>query len=108
MTGKIANYKTSCNRCASGGSDAVYQALLDEVEKQGITGATIDFSGTSGVHPGNLNATPAVVRSAVIYVLRVLIDEPLPLNEGLMRAVDLKKNPAAMSRNTVPGKTGTT
>lgn len=51
--------------------------------------AHIDFTGTDGVHPGNLNATPAVVRSTVIYVLRVLIDEPLPLNEGLMRAVTL-------------------
>lgn len=52
--------------------------------------ALLDFSGTSGVHPGNLNATPAVVRSAVLYVLRLLLDEPLPLNEGLMRAVQLR------------------
>jgi 5-oxoprolinase (ATP-hydrolysing) len=51
--------------------------------------AAIDFSGTAGVHRGNLNATPAIVRSVVLYVLRLLIDEPLPLNEGLMRAVDL-------------------
>ena len=36
--------------------------------------------------PGNLNAPPAVVRSAVLYVLRLLIAEPLPLNEGLLRA----------------------
>ncbi len=49
----------------------------------------LDFSGSSGVHPGNLNATPAIVRSAVLYVLRLLIDEPLPLNEGLMRTAEL-------------------
>ena len=30
------------------------------------------------------NATPAVVRSAVLYVLRLLVSEPLPLNEGLL------------------------
>jgi 5-oxoprolinase (ATP-hydrolysing) len=53
-------------------------------------GARIDFAGTGGVHPGNLNATPAVVRSVVLYVLRLLVDEPLPLNEGLMRAVSLR------------------
>jgi 5-oxoprolinase (ATP-hydrolysing) len=41
------------------------------------------------VHNYNLNATPAIVTSAVIYVLRVLVNEPLPLNEGLMRAVTL-------------------
>lgn len=57
-----------------------------------ITGgrASIDFSGSAGVHPGNLNATPAVVNGAVIYVLRLLVDEPLPLNEGLMHAVSLR------------------
>lgn len=53
----------------------------------------IDFDGTSTRHPGNLNATPAIVRSAVIYVLRLLAEamgERLPLNEGLMRAVDVR------------------
>lgn len=47
----------------------------------------VDFSGSAGVHPGNLNATPAIVRSAVIYVLRLLINEAIPLNEGIMRRV---------------------
>ncbi|MEX2582711.1 MAG: hydantoinase B/oxoprolinase family protein [Gemmatimonadota bacterium] len=51
--------------------------------------ATFDFAGTSAVHPGNLNATPAIVHSAVLYVLRLLIDEPLPLNEGLLRPVSI-------------------
>ncbi|MGH9380041.1 MAG: hydantoinase B/oxoprolinase family protein [Thermoanaerobaculia bacterium] len=49
----------------------------------------IDFCGSGPVHPGNLNATPAVVRSCVLYVLRLLLDEPLPLNEGLLRPVTL-------------------
>jgi 5-oxoprolinase (ATP-hydrolysing) len=49
-----------------------------------------DFSGSSGLHPGNLNATPAIVRSAVLYVLRLLVDENIPLNEGLMRSVTIK------------------
>jgi 5-oxoprolinase (ATP-hydrolysing) len=51
---------------------------------------TIDFEGTAGVHPGNLNAPPAVVRSAILYVLRLLIAEPLPLNEGILSAVDIR------------------
>ncbi|MCP3980569.1 MAG: 5-oxoprolinase [bacterium] len=53
-------------------------------------GANIDFDGTSETHPGNLNATPAIVQSAVLYVLRLLIDRPLPLNEGLLRAVTIE------------------
>jgi 5-oxoprolinase (ATP-hydrolysing) len=52
--------------------------------------AVVDFAGSSDVHPGNLNATPAVVRAAVLYVLRLLVAEPLPLNEGLMEVVELK------------------
>ncbi|MBE2216101.1 MAG: hydantoinase B/oxoprolinase family protein [Opitutaceae bacterium] len=49
----------------------------------------VDFSGSGDVHPGNLNATPAIVRSALIYVLRLVASCDLPLNEGLMRDVDL-------------------
>jgi 5-oxoprolinase (ATP-hydrolysing) len=49
----------------------------------------VDFSGSSATHPGNLNATPAVVRAVVLYVLRLLVAEPLPLNEGLLEAVEL-------------------
>jgi len=52
--------------------------------------ARIDFTGSGDVHPGNLNATPAIVQSAVIYVLRLLLREPLPLNEGLLRAVTIE------------------
>jgi 5-oxoprolinase (ATP-hydrolysing) len=52
--------------------------------------AEIDFTGSGSVHGGNLNATPAIVNSVVIYVLRLLIQEELPLNEGLMKAVTLK------------------
>lgn len=49
----------------------------------------INFSGSAGVHPGNLNANPAIVNSAVLYVLRLLLKENIPLNEGIMRAVKL-------------------
>ncbi|WP_417746837.1 hydantoinase B/oxoprolinase family protein [Rosistilla oblonga] len=49
----------------------------------------IDFAGTAGVHPRGFNATPAIVTAAVLYVLRTLIDQPLPLNEGVLRCVDL-------------------
>ncbi len=51
--------------------------------------ATVDFAGSGPVHPGNLNATPAVVRSVVLYVLRLLVAEDLPLNEGLLDRVRL-------------------
>jgi len=59
-------------------------------------GAQIDFTGTAPVHPGNLNAPPAVVASAVLYVLRLLVAEPLPLNEGLLRPVQLVVPPGSL------------
>ncbi|MFM9181247.1 MAG: hydantoinase B/oxoprolinase family protein, partial [Phycisphaerales bacterium] len=59
-------------------------------------GLRIDFTGSGGVHPGNLNAPLAVTRSAVLYALRVLAGrlEPLdehraPLNEGFLHGVEL-------------------
>lgn len=49
----------------------------------------LDFTDTSAVHPGNLNATRAIVSSAVLYALRLLLQEDLPLNEGLLDPVAL-------------------
>ncbi len=55
--------------------------------------AVIDFAGSGPVHPGNLNAPAAVVRSAVLYALRLLVAEPLPLNEGFFRPVEIRVPP---------------
>ncbi len=49
----------------------------------------IDFTGSGGLHRGNMNATTAIVNSVVIYVLRLLLNEPIPLNEGIMEPVKL-------------------
>ena len=56
-----------------------------------ITGETarFDFSGTDPVLPGNLNANRAIVTAVVLYVLRCLIDEDIPLNEGVLAPVDI-------------------
>jgi 5-oxoprolinase (ATP-hydrolysing) len=52
--------------------------------------ATIDFSGTGEQHMhDNLNAPASVTRSAVLYVLRALIDRSIPLNSGCLKPVDI-------------------
>ena len=51
--------------------------------------ATIDFTGTGPVVVGNLNANRAIVTAAVIYTLRVLVDEDIPLNHGVLRAIEI-------------------
>ncbi|MGJ8724901.1 MAG: hydantoinase B/oxoprolinase family protein [Roseibacillus sp.] len=47
----------------------------------------VDFRGSAAAHAGNLNATEGVTRSAVLYALRLWLDEDLPLNEGLLSRV---------------------
>lgn len=49
--------------------------------------AIFDFTGSSAVVPGNLNANPAIVTAAVMYCLRSMIDEDIPLNEGVLAPV---------------------
>jgi len=49
----------------------------------------IDFAGTGGEIDGNLNAPRAVTYAAVIYVLRALVGEPIPLNSGCLRNVEV-------------------
>ncbi|MCB9786836.1 MAG: hydantoinase B/oxoprolinase family protein [Deltaproteobacteria bacterium] len=53
-------------------------------------GLLVDLSGSGGPHPGNLNAPQAVVRAAVLYSLRVLVDHPIPLNEGALERVSIR------------------
>jgi len=53
------------------------------------TDLEIDFSGSSKIHPGNLNANPAIVHSVVIYVLRLLLAENIPLNDGILKPVGI-------------------
>lgn len=71
-----------------------YEMDSGAVIKVAVTAAegslTFDFAGTSPQQPDNFNAPLAVVRAAVLYVMRTLIDEPVPLNDGFLRAVTIK------------------
>jgi len=49
----------------------------------------VDFCGTGPASPGNLNAPRAVTIAAVLYVLRSLVGEPIPLNRGCLDPVTL-------------------
>ncbi|MGB7564761.1 MAG: hydantoinase B/oxoprolinase family protein, partial [Prochlorococcaceae cyanobacterium] len=51
--------------------------------------ATVDFSGTSPQHPGNLNAPLAITKAVVLYVFRTLVGEAIPLNAGCFRPLEL-------------------
>ena len=49
----------------------------------------IEFYGTARAVEGNLNAPRAVVHAAVIYVLRSLVAERIPLNGGCLDPVEI-------------------
>jgi 5-oxoprolinase (ATP-hydrolysing) len=67
------------------------------------TAASIDFTGTGPVIDGNLNANRAIVTAAVIYLLRLLVDEDIPLNHGVLRPIEIVL-PACLL-NPAPGPT---
>ena len=50
---------------------------------------TVDFEGTSDESRGNLNAPYAVSMAAVIYVIRCMVGQPIPLNHGCLRNVSI-------------------
>ena len=56
----------------------------------------IDFSGTGAAVAGNLNAPRAVVQAAVIYVLRSLVAERIPLNGGCLAPVEIRVPPGSL------------
>lgn len=52
--------------------------------------ALFDFTGTGPQVLGNHNAPPAVTYSAVIYCLRSLIGEEIPLNQGCLAPISFR------------------
>jgi len=51
--------------------------------------AVVDFTGTSAQLADNFNAPAAVCRAAVLYVFRTLVDEPIPMNEGCLKPIEI-------------------
>jgi 5-oxoprolinase (ATP-hydrolysing) len=58
------------------------------IDKQSRS-ATFDFSGTSAQLPDNFNAPFSIVRAASLYVVRTLIDDAIPMNDGCLRPISL-------------------
>ncbi len=72
--------------------------------------AVIDFTGTSAQQDSNFNAPASVARAAVLYVLRCLVEDQIPLNEGCLIPIEINlpdgtllspKSPAAVVAGNV-------
>ncbi|HVF36535.1 MAG TPA: hydantoinase B/oxoprolinase family protein [Sphingomicrobium sp.] len=70
---------------------------IDKAERK----ATLNFSGTSRQQPDNFNAPFSIVRAASLYVVRTLIDDAIPMNDGCLRPIELVVAEGSMLR---PGK----
>ena len=68
-----------------GGSQVSVAIRIDKAARS----AAIDFTGTSVQQESNFNAPSAVCRAAVLYVLRTLVDDEIPMNEGVLKPLDI-------------------
>ena len=50
---------------------------------------TVDFSGTGPVNDNAFNANLAVVTAAILYCLRCMIDQDIPLNSGVLEPIEI-------------------
>jgi 5-oxoprolinase (ATP-hydrolysing) len=51
--------------------------------------ARVDFTGTSVQRNTNFNAPCSVCKAAVLYVFRTLLDNDIPMNEGVLRPIEI-------------------
>jgi len=64
--------------------------------------AVIDFTGTSPQLPDNFNAPSSVAMAAVLYVLRTLVADDIPLNSGCLKPVTVIIPPGCMLAPAYP------
>ena len=104
------NAEESVRRLLSKLPDGAFRVEMDQgshvevkitVDQQART-ATVDFSGTSAVQPNNYNAPKPVTRAAVLYVFRVMVDEPIPMNAGCLKPIDIVIPENSMLSPTYP------
>ena len=64
--------------------------------------AHLDFSGSSAQGTHNFHAPLAVTKAAVLYVMRCLVEEPIPLNSGCFRPLTLTVPTGSLLNPTTP------
>ncbi|MBT2244768.1 hydantoinase B/oxoprolinase family protein [Sphingobium sp. BHU LFT2] len=80
------------------GAEVVVSVTIDRAAR----GATVDFTGTSDQLPGNFNAPLSVARAALLYVVRTLVDEAVPMNDGCLKPMTLVVPEGSLLRPRYP------
>jgi 5-oxoprolinase (ATP-hydrolysing) len=93
----LANAEESVRRLLDRLDDGQFTCQMDNgaqvtvsirIDRQGRS-AVFDFTGTSAQQPNNFNAPRSIARAASLYVLRTLVDDAIPMNDGCLRPVEL-------------------
>jgi 5-oxoprolinase (ATP-hydrolysing) len=93
----LANAEESVRRLLGGLEDGNFAYPMDNGAvvqvairiDRAARSAVFDFTGTSAQLPDNFNAPRSITRAAALYVLRTLIDDAIPMNDGCLRPVTL-------------------
>jgi len=97
MSHVLANAEESVRRLLDRLDDGAFDYEMDNgahvrvrigIDKA-VRSATFDFTGTSDQLPDNFNAPFSIVRAASLYVVRTLIDDTIPMNDGCLRPIEL-------------------
>ncbi|MEO5612227.1 MAG: hydantoinase B/oxoprolinase family protein, partial [Sphingomicrobium sp.] len=93
----LANAEESVRRLLDRLDDGAFDYAMDNgahvavaitVDKSARS-ATFDFTGTSAQLPDNFNAPFSIARAASLYVVRTLIDDAIPMNDGCLKPITL-------------------
>ena len=93
----LANAEESVRRLLDRLDDGAFEYEMDNGARIAVKisidkatrSATFDFTGTSAQLPDNFNAPFSIVRAASLYVVRTLVDDPIPMNDGCLRPIEL-------------------
>jgi 5-oxoprolinase (ATP-hydrolysing) len=106
----LANAEESVRRLLGRLDDGEFDYEMDNgahvrvriaIDKQARS-ARLDFTGTSEQLPDNFNAPYSIVRAASLYVVRTLIDDAIPMNDGCLRPIELVVPDASMLNPKYP------
>ncbi len=64
--------------------------------------ATVDFTGTSKAEKNNFNAPEPVTRAAVLYVFRLMVEAPIPMNGGCLKPIRIVVPEGSMLKPAYP------
>ncbi|MEO6255178.1 MAG: hydantoinase B/oxoprolinase family protein, partial [Sphingomicrobium sp.] len=106
----LANAEESVRRLLDRLDDGAFDYAMDNGAhvKVAITidkkarAATFDFTGTSAQLADNFNAPFSIARAASLYVVRTLVDDAIPMNDGCLKPITLVIPPGSMLSPAFP------